>query len=710
MVGKYKWLDDEPQPAQAQAQGKYKWLSDSENPDLAKKSQIESFLSGAGDAASFGFGDELLGAVGGVGGLFNGEGYDAARHRITDWSRAQQHAAATDNPWSYGAGQIGGSIAEGFGIGGLGRLGLQGAGMAANAAHLAEGAGPLSRILASAGAGALGGAAYGAGSANDQEDMGAAALSGGVLGGLTGGVLHGLGEVGGHTWRHGIKPAFDADYRAAKAVAESQKRFGQTPQQLEQAMADAPDNAVMMDVVSGGPQLVMGAAARPSAGREAFRGMLDERNNAMPDEAINDLWSSLAGAKNKRINAASEIDRLENLKQAETAPLYRAVDEGFIDKPSKEAMDFVKYHLDGGGDFGGAVRETIKAMERGTPDVGVPGLRAAGIGVDLDTLSHQPVFWRKLLENVQADVKAAAKGAPVGAQGIPKGSAYRGLVADARAFNDSLRTMLGKPFQEAQDIYSARSRAQDAIKLGYEAVNKSGDLNLGKFLRRFQKLKDTETVVGQTKFAPEKEEARRGAIAALEDMINRADTGSGRADVLRSIIGNQSKITTLNHILGQTTKSGGLDQRTKLAKLLLRMDDQRKLFDNSVRSGIGVNSHTADKLLAYESQVARTNPSSGGIKDALWKMVTGRASDQFDESVSNRMLALLQRPVREVETEINNAGGLEKWINRATLLAKAQKLQQQLAGFRQRELPSALLTGLYSNVGFADPVSRAAGL
>jgi hypothetical protein len=102
-------------------------------------SRIESFASGAADAATFGWGDEILGAVRG--------GFDAdARDAYTRESRDQQDRAQFVNPVSYGAGQLAGAVGGGVGVGGVARLGVGALGQGARVASLAAKAGPLTRI------------------------------------------------------------------------------------------------------------------------------------------------------------------------------------------------------------------------------------------------------------------------------------------------------------------------------------------------------------------------------------------------------------------------------------------------------------------------------------------------------------------------------------------------------------------------------------
>lgn len=66
-------------------------------------SKLESFLRGGGQGLSFGFGDEMTGAVES---LFTDKAYTEAR----DESRAANTAAREANPWTYGGSEVGGAV------------------------------------------------------------------------------------------------------------------------------------------------------------------------------------------------------------------------------------------------------------------------------------------------------------------------------------------------------------------------------------------------------------------------------------------------------------------------------------------------------------------------------------------------------------------------------------------------------------------------
>lgn len=138
--------------------------------------KLESGLRGLAQGASLGFADELTGALestAGSLGLVPDKTYEQSR----DESRANYLKAQTDNPVTYGAGQIGGGLAT----------------MAIPGLNVAKGA----SLARTAGTAALQGALSGLGSSESEDvlGMGKDALVSGVGGGILGGAAYGAGKL-----------------------------------------------------------------------------------------------------------------------------------------------------------------------------------------------------------------------------------------------------------------------------------------------------------------------------------------------------------------------------------------------------------------------------------------------------------------------------------------------------------------------------------
>lgn len=185
-------------------------------------SQLQSFGYGAADAASIGFGDEGAGVLAGVGAVLRGDDYALAYRERVDAARRRLEEARALHPVSTMAGSLAGTAAT-FLIPGVGeaagaRLGLGGlqtAGRVAGAVTSGR-ALPFGRALTQAaagrglrafgaqsalgaGQGAIFGAAYGAGSANEGDRFQGAqqgAMWGGGLGLAGPAIFQTLGRVG----------------------------------------------------------------------------------------------------------------------------------------------------------------------------------------------------------------------------------------------------------------------------------------------------------------------------------------------------------------------------------------------------------------------------------------------------------------------------------------------------------------------------------
>jgi hypothetical protein len=631
-----------------------------------KKGKLESLLSGAGDAASFGFGDELLGGIGGIEGLFNGEGYDDARRRITDWSRNEQNAARIDNPFSYTAGQIGGSLVEGGAAGGLARAGIGALGAGARIANAAKNAGLLTRLGAAGVAGTLGGAAYGYGSADDGQGV-----EGAIQGAEMGAPTALLGQAGGEVLGRiagAIRRTTSADARAANLLGKSMDRFNQSQNAFDAALnaataPGAPQGAMLADVLAGGPQVLKGAGVRPSMERTALRDAFDARNNNMADETANDLWQTLGTGLPK--DAAARVRSLTDIQHTQAAPLYAKAYQTPIQQVSQKAKDFFAFQDRPGARFNSALNDARESMRR-----------VMGADVTDDALQQMPEFWHTFLHNVEDRVNRAYAGAKMDPLGAPAGKAIGEMATDARQFNDTVRDMLGKDFRDAQDIFAGAAKSKTAEEFGQDMINAKGDLSLGQVSDRLNAMSPAE-----------RQHAMNGALSALEEKLRVADTGSGKADVLRSIIGNESKRRTLNHLFGGAQ---GFDD------LMARMETRRSMFNNSVEAGVGVNSHTADKLAAQDSFQALTNPTHGGLKNAVLQLFAGDAADKYGEDVSNAVIKLLKTPASQVKAEIAQAGSFTRWLQQKGLLQAAIKQQKKIAQQRPKALKDAVIQGVYA--------------
>lgn len=143
----------------------------------------ESFFRGLAQGATFGFADELAGAAES---LIGPKTYQQAR----DESRANFKAAQDANPWTYGAGELGGAVGTSL---------IPGAIAAKGVGAVAKGAGAIAKMGA-AGQGALYSGIAGLGGSEAKDiggqfyDAGKSALLGGATAGLMGKITRGAPE------------------------------------------------------------------------------------------------------------------------------------------------------------------------------------------------------------------------------------------------------------------------------------------------------------------------------------------------------------------------------------------------------------------------------------------------------------------------------------------------------------------------------------
>lgn len=607
-------------------------------------SRGSAFATGLTDALSFGWSDEIAGAL---------SGNEGAR----DQMRRDQELSRAYHPNTYMGGQLAGSVAGGGLIGGGGRLALRATGALPAATRLAQRLGPLGRIGAGAGAGAAGGALYFAGDSTDGQRLQAAG-QGAAFGGAFGAGGQALGEVGGRLMG-AVGRALSPEARAANMIGGMQQRFGQTGDDLAAALRNAPEGAMVLDVIPGGTQIASGAAARPGAEREAMRAALDERNVAGVQQSIDDIWQSLGGGA--RRSGSTTLDDLAQTQRTQAGPLY----ERALNRPM---------------DMGRAQQLLQPIVERNPRLFGLAQERAQAIALSETGRRFRPDdprYWHYLRQG--ADEAYQSLRNPASGQG---GLGPAESAAYARALHGyrlQLGRILGPEYRQANEIWGGAARQQNALRLGFEAIGtKADDLSLGEVTRSMRRMT-----------AGEMETMRLGALAKMSDMLENANTMTGRADPARAIIRNAGQRRVLETLFGGQRQLDGV---------LRRLQQRQELFQNSVETGIGVNSHTADRLLAYQSQVAQTNPTRGGLKDQALRVLFGDAADQYDEAVSNQILQTLRTPARQAADEIAAAGGVERWSQGRGLLSRALRERQRLASQRPRALAGAITGGLYTPV------------
>lgn len=632
--------------------------SASRAPQRQRYNALQSFGSGAADAASFGFGDELMGVGAGVGEALTGGDYNEGYRRGVNASRVRQMQAQDDNELAFLGGQIGGALVGGGGAGLAARGAFAGTRLGARAANLARNAGFGTRVGTALLGGAAGGALYGAGSG--VHDRAGGALQGAALGaafGAGGQVLgEGIGRVAG-----GVMRSTSPQARAADYVARSMQRTGLDEQGLQaqlQRHAQMGHGAMMMDAYGdAGTDLVMGAAARPSLERNAMRQALDDRNNAAGQQATDDIWQTLTGGG--RQDAGEVISDLTANSRAQAAPLYAQVDQQRLPSVPQGLRELMRRNPSLFGPADAAARRQV--------------LSETGVADNVESL---PLYWRRLNEAIGSTVRANRVAASRGDLQAAAGSEISTLTSAARSFNDEISNLLGPTYQRAQSIYRNDRAATEALEDGVAAIGgQMNDIQLAEMRTALQRMSQSE-----------REAFRVGAISRISNMLERADTGTGRADVLRGLLGNRAQRRLLHEVFGGEQ---GFDD------LIKRLDHQREMAQNAAQTGIRVNSVTAPMMAAQRAQAA----STGGLRERLLNMFTSDAADAQQEAVSDEILRLMRTPAADAWQGVQQAGGVQQWARQQGLLGRALARQREMQDYRLRAMRGAALGSPFGSIG-----------
>lgn len=635
--------------------------------------EVGSFLSAAGDSLSLGFGDELHGAVAGLDAVRQGRDYGDAYGRQVERSRQRLSDA-----WRYHSGSaLGGAIVGSLPIGGGVGLAARGARAGATAARALN---PLQRVGAAALTGGAFGGAYGIGSSDAPLDtaqgLGYRALNGltgAGMGAALGGAFQGVGMGAMHGWRSAIRPAFAPEERAAQELGRALERGGMTtPAQFAQRARQlnrtervyAPgSNPMVMDVLGdAGSGLTMVAGARQSSGRVAMQSALEQRNIGARERIDRLLVSQLGGGQRKTV--AQSLDELEDIQRKDAGPLFAQVHQGTVQNVPQRLRDFIAFQDRPGASFKAALETTRETMRR-----------SMGASATDDQMMASPVFWHRLLENSSAEVGAAFRAARMTPLGAPRGSALADMTQDSQMLNQQVRALLGPDFRKAMDIYAGAARNQEAWETGFNAVRMDGgELQLGRFARQLSRMSPGE-----------KEAVRHAAISGLRRAMAQADPGTGRANVLRGVIGNEARRANLRAIFGSDKA---------LTRVMRVLDYENNLFQNYAATNLGRNSPTADKMQGAGQMFGA---DGGGLWTRLRQELGRDAQQRYDEQMATSILDLMRTPVagpgapRDIQAFAQQRG----LLSRALRDAERRRTLRPIATRRAYEM------GAVNSLGFS---------
>lgn len=503
----YELLDDVA-PA-----GRYEMLEPPGKP--AKSADYQAGRNNAGGMArgalsvlngpTFGFGDEIAGAVGGAfdslkpGGKLSELGANYRANR--DYVRGAQDVEKETNPWTTGITQMMASAP-------MGALKLFGAGAAAA---------PMG-MIGQAGRGAATGGVYGAlsGAGNSTADtlggFGMDTLKGGALGAGLGGAAVPVGRVAGAAGgniaqrfsdnaatsyaKEKIAEAFARDGRGSvvqsglsNPMLQAEARFGKLGDAARVADAGGQNTRALLDIT----------ATLPGATKDATERMIRERQAGSAGRLIGAADKSL-GTHGDRL--AGTVDDLVTMRTTSSAPLYQQVGQTVIQQPSPQLQAAVSAADQLGATQLGR-KMSIARQQPFTLDPANPS------GWALRDLDHVKQGMDKLISKEWDAVNGKL---------TTSGAAYQELKdvmvghLDTATINPQTGASL---YKSARDAFAGPSALIDAARAGQSSISKN------------------EAAISQltAKFSTSEQEAFKvGAFEALREKLGRSD--AGRTEVL----------------------------------------------------------------------------------------------------------------------------------------------------------------------------------
>lgn len=422
---------------------------DNYNPETGmvetKHGKAGSAFLGAMDGLSFGFADEGAGALDA---LISGQPYSRGVQNI----RNMMDDAKAQNPVSYGAGQVVGSVAP-----------VVAAGPATlTAGAIRQGAG-LGRVaLSSALDGAAIGAATGAGAGETTKDRLKQAILGGSIGGITGGAapvaMAGAGAVV-SPFVSGITSRLRPQTYANRALGDTLQRSGQSADDvatsLLAARADGQDMFTVADALGNSGQRLLSTVTRTP--------------NEASQQVADTLLSRQAGQGRRITNALSEGFAAPDTAAQRTTALTRARDA------AADAQFGAARQNAGPVD----VTDTLAQIDQ-TLRPGVSGMMNPGNNIANDTVEQSLARARSLLSDGQSNsvdfnaVYRARQDIADWAQAARQGGAgnkARELGGVLRQLDAALeRSSTG--YQAAMNNFRDSSRAIEAVDVGRAAAQR----------------------------------------------------------------------------------------------------------------------------------------------------------------------------------------------------------------------------------------------
>lgn len=541
-----------------------------------KRTRAESAISGAADAAGFGFGDELKGGLdAGIAAVQGRDAREAYGRSVAD-SRRYQAEAQEDNPISY----LGGQIAGGFVPGSVAIRGANALVKAGSAGARFAQARPVSSLLVTgASGGAAAGATYGAGT--DHEDRVRGAKEGAAWGlalGAGGGVVF---PAVGNLTRPIVQPVANALFRRGASptamvnrdLQRMAKRRGLTEEVAEEIASEAeqtgrnPTGARVLGE-PGLTRLQANARASGKSGQAVENFALAERQQQAQRLAA-DMDTVLPRASARQ--ATGEIaDQFEEASKT----LYQPVLAGEVRAESMAKLQSVLARLP-------------DAVTQRVQQVAANLARTEGADAARMTTAQQAHLIKRALDDVLSTMRREGLGA----------DEFRALTRLKRDLLDAMDEGI-EGYRGARQTWGGISEAREAMEVGQDFL--------------------TMRVDELTEYAQGLTEAQRRYFEI------------GIRDRLEQLVSDVGSAPTRTNLAGRL-EAGRVQERLKAVLgdraegLLKRIGVESRDFRDQSRVLASVNSPTSNVLLDLADQAAAApSPTNvlASMGRGMWRGVT----------------------------------------------------------------------------------------
>lgn len=584
-------------------------------PQSAGRTAVDQALQGA----TFGLGDEIAGAIGGVGAkiydklsgrnLFEDQSAADVANMGIDQSRLNLAAQTEESPVSAIAAQLGGGVLTGA----AGMATKAGGALASNLLS-----GPLGvRALKGAAAGAASGAGYGAGTAEGGiEDR----LAGAKEGAETGAMFGAAFPVAGAAIK-GAAAGVPAAGRAVKTLITGRdadqilatRLREQNLPELRESLRTGSDILALGDVAGDEIKGLMRVVGRtPGGAKDVVTDFLETRS----EDSIKRV-SDLLSKNVSNVDAYfGNLDDVAKARATMSAPLYKTA---FEEAPSIQSPELVKFMQD---------KRVIDAMDQAKKSYGV---RVEAPANSLETLDGV----KKVFDDIA-------------------GEAYRSGKNQLGASYTKLKQQLVPILDEASPTYK---KARETFA-GFSALEEA-QLQGSKFSSLTpEQLQRTMKGLTQS----EREAFRIGVRENLQNTVSKTADG---ADPAKKIFGNSFKREQLQAIFGGNTQ-GFKDFARRLNDEMLAADTKFKVLGGS-RTDINL---AEDGAPLVDAAVA-------AVKDGKYGLAR-KITDAVGVSIQNRFIGLTPENSKRLAQILTNKELSLQAIDRIMLKNAKNEAQKRL--------------------------------